>query len=81
MKLTRTVNDPQASIQEFLVTGLREGDSLVGVSASGRARTNPLPVYELSTTPSGVMREASNTPRGLLWSVPGWRKFSPGLPA
>jgi hypothetical protein len=71
VKLTRTANDPKRHIQEFLVTGLREGDTLVGVSPGGHPRTDPLPIYELRNTPSGLMREAANKSQYLRWSVQG----------
>jgi hypothetical protein len=59
VKLSRTFLDRKLQIQEFRVTGLKEGDTLVGVSTSGRRMTDELPVYELRNTASGLMREAA----------------------
>ncbi|MDS4068550.1 MAG: peptidoglycan recognition family protein [Candidatus Competibacter sp.] len=71
VKFTRTASDPKLHLQEFQVTGLREGDTLIGVTASGQPRTEALPVYELRNTPSGLMRQAANESKLLRWSIPG----------
>jgi hypothetical protein len=60
VKLTRTMNVPSDYSQVFTITGLRQGDTLLGVMANGQAFTNPLPVYELNGTPSGIMQEAAS---------------------
>jgi hypothetical protein len=45
-------------IQMFTVTGLRDGDRLIG-AANGVMATQELPVHELRDIPSGRMREAA----------------------
>lgn len=60
VKLARMSHDPKLHIQVYTVTGLREGDTLVGALANGQPRTEVLPVHELRYTPSGLMREAAN---------------------
>lgn len=71
VKISRTASDPKLDIQEYLVTGLQEGDALVGVSAGGQRRAGPLPVYELRNSPTGLIREAASKSEYLRWSVPG----------
>ncbi len=60
VKLSRLSHDPKLNAQVYHVTGLRQGDTLVGATPNGDVLTVPLPVFELRNTPSGLMREAAN---------------------
>src|SRR5262245_22211077 len=71
VKLVRTQHDAKQNLQEFTLTVLREDDFLLGVNASGDPRTRPLTVYELSNTPSGVIRDAASKSEHLRGSVRG----------
>ncbi|MEZ5583463.1 MAG: peptidoglycan recognition family protein [Candidatus Competibacteraceae bacterium] len=61
VKVTKSWFVTGLNIDVYTITGLQEGDTLVGMRYKDRQPgTRALPVYALRNTPSGMMREATS---------------------